>query len=62
MAEMGPSGIWTHKQVKHNSKGKQKQNEKTTMGWRENICKQYNLQELNFQNMQTIQSKSGQKT
>ena len=31
MAEMGPSGIWSHKQVKHNSKGKQKQNEKTTM-------------------------------
>ena len=29
--------------------------------WRESICKQYNLQEINFQNMQTIQSKSGQK-
>ena len=35
------------------SKGNHKQNEKTTYGMRENVCKKCDQQGLNFQNMQT---------
>ena len=34
-------------------KGNHKQNEKTTYGLGENICKQCNQQGINFQNIQT---------
>ena len=34
------------------SKGNHKQNEKTTYGLRENICKWWDWQGLNFQNVQ----------
>ena len=34
------------------SKGNHEQNEKTTYGMREDICKQCNWQGINFQNMQ----------
>ena len=56
------------------SKGNHKQNEKTTYGTEENICKWCDWQGLNFQNIQTAhttlkqeqkqitQSKNGQKT
>ena len=46
---MGP--IQTYKLL--HSKGNHKQNEKTTCGIEENICKWCNQQDLNFQNMQT---------
>ena len=35
------------------SKGKHKQNEKTTHRIRENVCKQSNQQGINLQNIQT---------
>ena len=55
------------------SKGNHKQNEKTTCGMGENICKRCDQQRLNFQTMQrahtaqylknqTTQSRNGQKT
>ena len=44
------------------SKGNHKQNEKTDCGWGENICKQYDWQGLNFQNMQTVHTAQLQKT
>ena len=55
------------------SKGNHKQNEKTTYRMGENVCKQWNQQGINFQNIQTAhttqyqkkqttQSKNGQKT
>ena len=46
---MGPNQ--TYKLL--HSKGNHQQNEKTTYGMGENICKQYNWQGVNIQNMQT---------
>ena len=46
---MGPNQ--TYKLL--HSKGNHKQNKKAANGMGENICKQYNQQGLNFQNMQT---------
>ena len=46
---MGPSQ--TYKLL--HSKGNQKQHEKTIYGLRENICKGWSQQGLNFQNIQT---------
>ena len=37
------------------SKGNHKQNEKTTYGLRENICKWYDQQGINFQTAHTVQ-------
>ena len=47
---MGPNQ--TYKLL--HSKGNHKQNEKTTYGLGENICKQYDWQGLNFENIQTV--------
>ena len=44
----------------HN-KGNHKQNEKTTYGMGENICKRCNQQRLNYQNMQTAHTTQHQK-
>ena len=44
------------------SKENHKQNEKTDCGLGENICKQYDWQGLNFQNMQTVHTAQLQKT
>ena len=46
---MGPN--WTYKLL--HSKGNREQNGKTTYGLGENICKWWNWQELNFQNIPT---------
>ena len=48
--QMGPNE--TYKLL--HSKGNHKQNEKTTYGVEENICKWGNRQGINFQNIQTV--------
>ena len=49
---MGPNQTYN---LLHN-KGNHKQNKKTTYRLGENICKQCDQQELNFQNSQTAQT------
>ena len=44
------------------SKGNSKQNEKTTYRTGENICKLYEQQALNFQNIQTVYTISKKQT
>ena len=55
--QMGPNA--TSKLL--HSKGNNKQNEQTTCILEENICKWCNLQELNFQNIQTANTAQYQK-
>ena len=43
------------------SKGNHKQNRKTAYGIGENICKRFNQQGLNFQNIQTAHTTQQQK-
>ena len=54
---MGPNQ--THKLL--HSRRNRKQNEKTTYGMGENICKQCDQQGLNFQNIQTAHTAQYQK-
>ena len=42
------------------SKGNHKQNEKTAYGLRENICKQWDWQGINFQNIQIAHTTQNQ--
>ena len=53
-------GLQQPKKLLH-SKRNNKQNEKTTYGMGENICKWYNWQGLNFQNIQTVHRTPQQK-
>ena len=55
--QMGPNQ--TYKLL--HSKGNHKQNEKTSYGLGENICKWFNWQGLNFQNIQTAHTTQQEK-